>query len=244
MKKYILIGILGLISVALKAQNAFNYQELGIGLNASYVRGYTNVTRQYNHPAFDIAILYNYNPYLPIAVEFQKGTLSGGGLTVKLDKYGRQYSNNYSAISLHADIQLGAGIDYEDNNFLKFVKNFYIGTGIGILSNDNTVQRTNVIVANGPLNYVFPGTDKGTNIVLPIRFGYEIKIFDSYREPTMAIGIGYVHNMTFGEGLDGYNDPNAKFKNNALDQYRQIVVGFKYFFGNVVSYNKPLRKYR
>ena len=47
-----------------------------------------------------------------------------------------------------------------------------------------------------------------------------------------------LEHFAFGEGLDGYDDPSSKFKNNAIDQYRQITIGFKYFFGNVTSYNK------
>ena len=77
----------------------------------------------------------------------------------------------------------------------------------------------------------------------PIRFGYEIKFYDVYYEPKMAIDLMYIHNFAYGEGLDGYNDPSDKFKNNSVDQYRQIVIGFKYFFGTVVSYNKLIRTF-
>ena len=160
-----------------------------------------------------------------------------------MDKYGRQYTNSYKALVLHGDFQLGAAIDYEGSWVLKLVKNFYGGTGIGFISNTNKVQRTNVYPQNGPLTYVFPGKDNSLDIMVPFRFGYEFKIFDSYDEPGMAIDIGYVHNFAFGEGLDGYNDPPTKFKNNATDQYTQIVIGFKYFFGNVVSYNKLIRTF-
>jgi len=52
-----------------------------------------------------------------------------------------------------------------------------------------------------------------------------------------------VHNIVFGEGLDGYDDPTSKFKNNATNQYRQFMIGFKYFFGTTVSYNKLVRTY-
>lgn len=230
-------------SIGLKAQSGYNYQQFAVGVDASYIRGYTNIPRQDNHLAASLNLIYNFNPYLPITAEIQKGTLSGGGLTVDKDKFGRKYTNNYFAFVLRADFQLGAGIDYEGSTFLGIIKNFYVGSGVGLVMNNNTVQRTNVIAANGPLTYVFPGSDKSTNFIVPLRAGYEFKIFDSYNEPLWAIDIGYVHNFVFGEGLDGYDDPTGKFKNNATNQYRQIFIGFKYNFGPAVSYNKLIRHF-
>jgi len=243
LKNFILLFVAVIAALGAKAQAGYNYYEYGIGGGASYMRGYTNIPKQNNDIGFNGSIIYNYNPYLPIELEVQKGQLSGGGLTVDKDLFGRQYTNNFLAVYLHADVQLGAFIDYGDSGFLNVVKNFYAGTGVGMLRNNNTVQRTNVIAANGLLIYVFPGKDKSTNISVPLRVGYEFKIFDSYNEPGWAIDIGYVHNIVFGEGLDGYDDPTSKFKNNAVNQYRQFTIGFKYFFGTTVSYNKLVKNY-
>jgi hypothetical protein len=248
LKKLFLFAAAIFLSITVKAQSGYNYYEFGVGADASYERGYTNVTNQYNHPAINFNLIYNYNPYLPIELEVQKGTLSGGGLTQNLDRFGRQYNNDYLAVILHADFQLGAGIDYEGSWFLNVIKNFYVGTGFGFIHDNNTVQRTNIIATNGPTSgpnvYVFPGMDTSLDFMIPLRFGYEFKIFDSYNQPSMAIDLGYIHNIAFGEGLDGYDDPTSKFKNNALDQYRQIVIGFKYYFGTTVSYNKLVRTFR
>jgi hypothetical protein len=243
LKKYILFLAITMAAVTVRAQSGYNYQEWGAGLDVSYIRGYTNVQQQYSHPAASLNVIYNYNPYVPIVLEVQKGTLSGGGLTANIDKYGRQYTNNYLAFYTHVDIQLGSTIDYEGSWFLNVIKNFYLGSGVGFVINNNTVQRTNIIPANGPLDYVFPGNDHSVNFAVPLRTGYEFKIWDEYNEPSMAITLGYTHNIVFGEGLDGYNDPPSKFKNNAINQYRQIVIGFKYYFGNVVSYNKLIRAF-
>jgi len=244
LKKYILFFVITIASITVKAQSGYNYQELGIGASASAIRGFTNVQRQDIHPAFSVNLIYNYNPYLPVVLEYQRGTLSGGGLTQEKDKYGRMYTNKYQVLLLHADVQLGATIDYEDSWVLTALRNLYAGTGVGFISNNNTVQRTNVILTNGGPTYIFPGNDKNIGIVVPIRAGYEFKIFDSYNEPGWAIDVGYVHNFVFGEGLDGYNDPSSRFKNNAVDQYAQVVIGFKYFFGTVVSYNKLIKTFR
>jgi hypothetical protein len=224
-----------------KAQNYYNYKEFSIGVDGGYERGYTNVNRQDEHFFQNINFIYNYNPYVPIEAEIQSGTLSGGGLLPSQDPFGRKYVNNYKALILHGDFQLGAGIDYSSNWFLQIVKDFYVGTGIGLVDNDNKVQRTNVIIANGPLTYVFPGSDKSINIDIPLRFGYEFKIYDAYNEPIAAIDVGYIHSFVFDSGLDGYNDNRSIFKHNAQDQYRQIVIGAKFNFGNITSYNKPIR---
>lgn len=68
-----------------------------------------------------------------------------------------------------------------------------------------------------------------------LRIGYEIKLFNPYGEPFIRIGIGYEHSLVFGGGIDGYNDTSKRFKNSALDQYREITVGIKLCFGNVTS---------
>jgi hypothetical protein len=240
LKKYILFFVITLAVVRVKAQSGYNYQELGISAGASYIRGYTNITKQYNHPSFNFSFIYNYNPYLPIEAEIQMGQLSGGGHAPSQDPFGRQYVNNYKAIIFHGDFQLGAGIDYENQWFYNIIKDFYIGTGFGFISNTNTVQRYSIYDPT----YKFPGVSSGIDLMIPIRFGYEFKIYDSYNEPGMAIDIGYVHNFAFGEGLDGYNDPPSKFKNNSIDQYRQFQIVFKYYFGTVTSYNKLIKTFR
>ena len=240
LKKYILFFAVVLIATAVKAQSGYNYQEWGVGGGVSWERGYTNVTTQYSHPAFNLNVVYNYNPYLPVEAEIQIGQLSGGGLSPKQDPYGRVYTNSYKAIIFHADFQLGAGIDYSDDWFLNIVKDFYIGSGFGFISNTNKVQRYSIYEAS----YRFPGVDNSVDLMIPVRFGYEFKIFDDYNEPAFAIDLGYIHTVAFGEGLDGYNDPSSKFKNNALDQYRQFNITFKYYFGRVVSFNKLIRDFR
>jgi hypothetical protein len=221
-KKYFLFVVITLATFTARAQD--NYNTYGIGVDYSSVKGYTNVKNSYNENAYNLSFIYNYSQYVPIAVEVQFGKLTGGGLTVDKDLYRRQYSNNYKAIILHADLQAGEIMGDEKN----FLKNFYLGTGIGAISNNLTVQRTSL---NNP-NYVFPGDNSGTNIMIPFRFGYEFKIYGEYNQPFMGIIAGYNHNVVFGEGLDGYNDPVSKFKNNALSQYRQITVGVRVNFGN------------
>jgi hypothetical protein len=221
----------------------YNYKEFGIGLDVFSEIGFTNVQKQYRHFGESLNFVYNYSPYIPVTAELQFGHLSGGGLTPALDKYGRQYLNNYEGLILHADFQFGEVIDYSQNDLLNILKNFYFGSGGGIIFNSNTVQRTNIYPINGPLTYVFPGSNSSINLTVPLRFGYEFKLYNDYEEPYMTIDLGYTHNLVFGEGLDGYDDPSNKFKNNATNQYAQIVVGIKLNFGNVTSFNKLIRRF-
>ncbi|MBS1533025.1 MAG: hypothetical protein JSU01_22180 [Bacteroidetes bacterium] len=249
MKKLILLFTFVFSVILAKAQLGYNYKMYGIGLDVSYERGYTNVTRQDNHIGANLNFIYNYSPYIPVVAELQFGTLSGGGLTPKLDPYGRQFTNNFEAFLIHADFQLGEVIDYSQSGLLNVLKNFYFGTGFGFVFNNNTTQRTNVFYGEnglpnyGPPTYVFPGVNGGVNLDVPLRFGYEFKLYNFYEEPYLAFDIGYVHSLVFGEGLDGYNDPPSKFKNNATDQYRQIQIGVKFFFGNITSFNKLIRRF-
>ena len=243
MKKLILLFVFVFSVVLAKAQMGYNYKEFAIGMDVGYERGYTNVQRQDNHFGESINFIYNYSPYVPVSAELQFGNLSGGGTTPARDKYGRQYTNNFEAFLLHADFQLGEAIDYSQNDLLNVLKNFYLGTGFGAVFNNNTVQRTNLYPWNGPLTYVFPGKNNSINLTVPLRFGYEFKLYNEYSEPYMAIDLGYVHNIVFGSGLDGYDDPRTIFKHNSQDQYRQITVGVKFNFGNITSYNKLIRRF-
>ncbi|WPU94529.1 hypothetical protein SNE25_03210 [Mucilaginibacter sabulilitoris] len=247
MKKFILFLVLAFACITVKAQSGYNYYEWGWGGGIGYGRAYADTKRQDYHPIFNLNIAYNYNPFLPIALELQFGTLSGGGRTRDKDASGRIYKNAYKALILHADQQMGDLIDYSDNGFLNVIKNFYIGTGIGAVSNNiKDIQRTNLYSENDVIGSPegFQGKDKSINFLIPLRVGYEFKIYDNYDQVGYTITIGYEHNYTFSEGLDGYNDNPAKYKNNAPDQYAHFTLGFRYNFGNTVSYNKLVRNFR
>lgn len=242
LKKITFLLFLVLCTHVLKAQSGYNYAPYGIAVEVSSVREYTDFKHYSNALAYSISSVYNYSPYLPIGSELQFGTLSGGSNTNKAyDAYGRQSTNSYKALLLHADIQAGEILNYGDSFFLNVIKNFYVGTGFGFIYNDMTfIQRKDPY---NPAYGNFPGKDKGVNFILPLRVGYEIKIFNNYDEPAYSINIGYRHNIDFGEGLDGYNDNPAIFKNNAKDQYRQISIGFKVNFGYIIAYNKNIRRF-
>lgn len=241
LRKFILFFILIAATSSLKAQGSYNFGRYAIGVYGSSTLAYADLKTYTSKKAITVAGFYNLTPYLPIGAEYQMGQLVGGSIITDPNK--RQFDNHYKAFILHGDIGLGEIFDYEGDPFLTIVKDFYIGTGIGVISNNMAfIQRTNLIPSDGyPVGtYTFPGQDKSLNLIIPIRFGYEYKIYSSYDEPMLSICIGYIHNMTKGEGLDGYTDPSSGFKNNSPDQYRQIVVGLKFNFGPSTSYSKSI----
>ncbi|GAA4332414.1 hypothetical protein GCM10023149_38690 [Mucilaginibacter gynuensis] len=220
------------------AQQSYNYREWAIGITGGMTKPFCDLQKTDFGYSGGATITYNYNPYIPLTAEFQFGRLSGGDIFS--DKDTRQFTNNYKAALIYGDVQLGSFIEYSYSGFLDAIKGFYGGTGVGFIMNNNKTNRysrTNV-------GYRFPGVDKSSNFMVPVRFGYEFKIFDAYDDPYLRITIGYVHNFTFGEGLDGYNDPPEIFKNDQPDQYNQITIGIRYDFGREVSYNKFIRRIR
>lgn len=231
---FTLLFALLLIGFTSKAQQD-SYRQFGIGFGASQVQAYSDLNTNYKNYAYNINGTYNLSPYIPVTAEFQFGKLSGGGLTV--DPHGRAFNNSFKAFVVHADAQLGEFIDYYDNVFLGAARNFYVGAGVGFISNNMTsIQRADPNIPGR----VFPGTNSSTNLMVPLRVGYEFKIFNGYDEQAYALDIGYRYNVTFGDGLDGYNDPAPHFKNNAPDCYSQLYIGFKVNIGNLVTYKKPI----
>ena len=206
----------------------------GVGANVSAVYPYVDLAIGKNSVAFNLTGYYNLSPYIPIGLEFQAGTLSGGSRT--LDPHKREFTNSYKALILHADLYVGQLIEYDYSTFNRIIKDFYVGAGIGLINNN----MTDIARVQDGTGYVFPGVDKSTNLMVPIRIGYEFRINNTFGEQFMGVNIGYITNVTWGEGLDGYADPPSQFKNNSPDMYRQIVIGVKFNFGPTRSFFKTI----
>lgn len=240
MKKNLLFLAFLLSSVIAKAQGDYNFSPLAVGFGSSVIRGYTNVAEQNNTLAFNVNFNYYYTPYIPLTAEIQAGRLSGGSR--ETDPYGRAYENNYAAFIIHGELQLGQVIDYRYSGFLDFIKNIYFGPGFGFIDDNVKNQRTNLIDQGYPIGtYTFPGKDHSINSLVSLKLGYEVKFYNEYDEPYIRLFIEYEHNIVYGEGLDGYDDPSNEFKNQHPDQYRQISIGVKYNFGRIRAYTKRIR---
>jgi hypothetical protein len=234
LRKLLLIINLLIISVVAKAQ--YNYSEFGIGGGYGTTQPYADMKVNDSNKGMYFDLFYNYSPYLPFAFEMQLGKLSGGNDTT--DPSHRYFVNNYLAFNIHGDLQLGEITEYEGDFFMQRLKGLYMGFGVGALFNNITDIRR--YAADAP-TYLFPGKDHSVNLLIPVRFGYEFKIYNYDDEPFLCLNINYTHNFTFAEGLDGYDDPSAHFKNNSQDMFRTITVGIKINFGNTASYIKSIK---
>jgi hypothetical protein len=240
LKRNLLLFVLIFSSIIAKAQGDYNYMPYGYGFDASTVRGYTNVKKQNNTLAFALNFNYYDSPYTPLTFEIQKGRLWGGSRVT--DPYSREYVNNYTTIMVHGDLQMGEVIDYYAGELSNIIKNFYVGTGIGVVNNNVSNQRTDLLNQGYPIGtYVFPGKNHSDNFAVTFRIGYEFKFYNEYDEPAFRLDVGYVENVAFGEGLDGYNDPPGKFKNDFPNQYRMVTIGLKHDFGLIRAYSKRIR---
>jgi hypothetical protein len=240
LKRIFLLFIFILSAIIAKAQSDYNFMPRGIGFDISTIRGFTNVAKQNNTLAFSGYYVYYPSPYFPVTFELQGGRLWGGSRVT--DEYSREYENNYFAALIHADLQMGQVVDYDGNDFMTAIKDLYFGIGGGFVKNNVQNQRYDLFdqgYAAG--TYKFPGTDKSIEPDINFRLGYEFKFFNEFNEPYLRLHIEYVHHVVFGEGLDGYDDPVNKFKNNFPDQYRQITIGLIYNFGTIRSFTKRIR---
>jgi hypothetical protein len=234
LKKVILLFIAIIPAFICRAQDE-ERPTFAMGTEVGYSRGFTNLNAQYDHPGLNLSFIYNHKPQLSWAVELQLGELSGGGLKQYEDISGRAYDNRYLAFNLHADFRLDGIINTDGQLFnknghslLNFIKNFYIGTGAGIIANNVSAQRYSIYVPT----YRFGGYDHSINPTIALRIGHELKIYDAVNDVRYAIDIGYTHNIVFSSGLDGYYDPHSMFQHSSIGQYRQFIIGVKRYLKN------------
>lgn len=229
LKKFLLFTVGCLICSVASAQ--FNYYRLSLGLGAGTTQAYADVNKVVQKPTLIGSVDYNLTPFSSVGLEVQKGSISGGDKV--LDPHLRYFNNSYMAIILGGKVQLGQFVDFESSGVLNALKGFYIGTGIGMVKNkmaDIVRQKPDLSNPENPGVYVFPGMDSSTDLMLPINTGISFAIMDQWRFTKYIFGINYQFNPMFGEGIDGYNDPPAKFR-NGRDYYGVASFSIKYCFG-------------
>lgn len=207
-----------------KAQSGDNYAQYDIGLAGSYNSVTSDVQTAKSTITPAVTFNYNQSPFINYILEVQIGKLEGGDSTK--DALGRQFVNNFAAFYFRAQLQMGEIIDYAQSPAANAFKNFYISSGVGYLINHMTnIHQTSLTM---PVVY------NSTEIVIPLRVGYEFKIFNDYGEPRFRVDIAYQKNFVLGDELDGF----VANKNN--DAYSQITIGVKYALGSFVSYRKQI----
>jgi hypothetical protein len=213
-----------------------NFYKLSVGGGAGANYSFTDVKKGTFSSAGYVNFDYLLTPFITAGMEIQVGTIKGGSRTK--DAHLREFTNGYKSFVINGKVRAGQFTDFYLNNFLRYTKGFYLGTGFGIIQNN----MTDIIrVKPDGSNYIFPGKDKSTNIVVPLNFGSDFYFQDKWGDIRYVVNVNFQGNVTFGEGLDGYNDPQNIFKNVSPDVYTYLSVGFRYMFGSVGITDRGIR---
>lgn len=235
MKRFTLLLLLIVINATARAQNGSEYHQFSIGTGLGATVAYGNTDTKVVKAAYNFNINYNATPFVTYTFETQFGQLAGGS---PYDYYQRQFTNTYLAMMAHADVQLGELINYEYDEVSNAAKNIYVGTGIGFMANAITYIQTTIppnLVGNGIK--VYPFLPASVNVVVPLRTGYEFKLFNDYDMPRYRLDLGFSFNTVFGRGLDGYATLSS------IKFYSYFSATFKIGLGTTTIYRKPVPYY-
>jgi hypothetical protein len=228
--KISIIILLCSVSFLAKAQVGFDYAQYDVGFAAGINQASSaDVQTLKTTPSINLNFTYNQSPYVNYIFNVEVGRLKGGSPNTTTQ---RQFENHFSAYTFRVQVQAGELIDYSQSAIANAFKNLYLSSGLGYINN-NVVFRTDdaLLLAN---DQVLPFEPKTNEIFIPVRLGYEFKIFNSYNQPAVKIDLGYQYNFIMGDNLDGYV---AGAHNDA---YSQITLGFKFAIGGVTSYRKQI----
>ena len=218
-----------LSAILSKAQLGYNYAQYDIGISIGFNQFYGDVVTNKSTNAVNFNFNYNQTPFINYIFEFQLGKLSGGDEFK--DQTGRQFSTDYQYYAMRLQLQAGELMDYSKSEAANIFKNLYVSTGVGLIySKINSINRYSMQVPG----FYSPGDDKAQEAFLPIRIGYELKIFDQYEQPYIKIDLGYQYNYVFGDNLDGFKVGQHQ------DAYSQFTIGAKFSIGGTTSYRKQI----
>ncbi|MBD1366784.1 hypothetical protein IDJ77_23435 [Mucilaginibacter sp. ZT4R22] len=213
-----------------KAQIGYDYAQYDFGLGGNINGVYGDAETVTKTGSASISFTYNHTPFVNYVVEVQAGILKGGDIH---SKSGRYFKNNYTAFVFKGQLQAGELIDYSRSGAANVLKNLYISAGLGYLMNDIRDGNINRVSEITP-GFVTTGLDKSNELFLPIRLGYEFKIFNQYNEPSFKVDIGAQYNMDFNDNMDGFDAGKSK------DKLIQYSIGLKFAIGGVTSYRKQI----
>jgi len=212
-----------------RAQVGYNYAQWDVGIGGGYDKVYGDAQTIVGTASAHFSINYNSSPYLNYIFEVQAGQLKGGNALK--DTTGRQFANSFTAFMFRAQLQAGELIDYSQSSFANGLKNLYISSGVGYIVNHLTTNRYSYKIPG----YYTPGTNNSNEILIPVRFGYEFKVYNAYNEPSFKVDLGYQYNFIMGDELDGFKAGKSN------DSYSQICLGVKFAIGGVTSYRKQIQ---
>ncbi len=218
------------VSLVARAQLGYNYSRFDIGVAAGSNQATTDAQTKTSTPSIHFNLTFNQTPYINFVLEAQLGRLAGGD-SIKTTNH-LQFNNDFSAFIFRGQVQAGEFLDYSNNKLNNAIKNFYLSVGIGVI-----VNRITSLTVYPAILGNYSGTFKNSqeNFV-PIRLGYEFKLFNNYNQPSVKFDLGYGYNFILGDKLDGV----IAGKHN--DAYSQFTLGVKFAIGGAeTSYRKQIQ---
>ena len=213
-----------------KAQVGYNYAQYEIGTSVGFNKVYGDAETLITMPSINFNFTYNATPFTNFVFEAQLGKLRGGDSV--LTKSGRYFNNDFSAFIFRGQLQFGEFLDYSNSKLNNALKNLYVSAGIGFVRNHITqVSRYSQQLPG----FYTGGEDRSREPFIPLRIGYEFKLYNTYSQPSVKIDVGYGYNYMLGDGLDGFS---AGGKKDILSQY---TLGVKFAIGAAaISYRKQI----
>ena len=219
------------------AFSQYNFHRFSVGISGGPNQPFSDVSRNKMGGAITLNSDFYFTPFVVGGVEGQIGKLRGGDRV--LDPHLREFENSYKTLLFTGKFALGQLLNYNRRSILNTFKGLYIGSGAGFMFNNMSFVTR--IKPDGMNNYTFPGDDSGVNLVIPATAGISFNFLDGWDETRYILSAGYQMNLTFGEGMDGFNDPPEKFENNYNDMYSYATLSLKYCFGRKGVHYRPFR---
>jgi hypothetical protein len=230
LKTTILTLIVCCVTFIAKAQLGYEYSPYNIGFAAGLNSVNGDAETRTTKPAVHFNLTINQTPYLNYVFEAQIGQMAGGD-SVKT-KSGRQFTSSFSSYQLRLQLQAGELIDYSRGGAANLMKNLYVSAGLGMIYDNITgISRFSSKVPG----FYTGGENKASQLFLPLRIGYEFKLYNSYDEPNIKIDIGYEYDHVFGDELDGFKTGKTN------DTFTQLYLGVKFAIGGLTSYRKQIK---
>jgi len=213
-----------------KAQLGYDYSQYEAGVAAGFDQVHGAAQTQPISQSIHFNFTYNYTPYTNFVFEVQLGRLTGGDSIATTT--GRYFNNDFSAFIFRGQLQFGEFIDYSGSQFKNAIKNLYVSAGVGYIVNNITQINRYSIQFPG---FYTGGQNSSNEPFIPLRIGYEFKVFNRYQQPAFKVDLGYQYNFVFGDGLDGFTTSNGD------RAYTQFTVGVKFAIGGAItSYRKQI----
>jgi len=219
-------------TLAVRAQLGYNFAKYDIGASVGFNTVHGDAQTQTSTPSVNLNFTINQTPYTNFVLEAQLGRFAGGDSLNTTT--GRQFKSDFSAFIFRGQLQAGEFLDYSSNRVFNALKNLYISAGLGYI-----VNRITDISRDSHKNPGFftGGQDNSQEIFIPIRIGYEFKLFNQYQQPSVKFDLGYGYNYVLGDGVDGFAATA-----NHHDIYTQYTIGVKFALGTSdISYRKQIQ---